>query len=462
MRATALLAALSLFAACDGSKDTGDTDTTPEVRNQKPIAEAGDTVSQTADTAVSLSGAASTDPDGDALTYHRSFDHVPDASTLDEREAPFSPNHSAEAMNTSFSPDAVGTYVVKLVVEDAKGLESDPDYVIVTIDDPETVPVANAGTDQVANVGALVSLDGSLSYDPMGRTLTYAWSVVDKPADSTVSALTAATTVASSFTPDQRGVYVLNLVVDNGISRSSSDAVTVTALGDDSAPTANAGSDQPDAEDCTTIQLDCSASADPDGDPLQYLWEIQSKPTGSAATNAVSFSDRTAQRPTFYPDVAGEYQITCAVNDGTTWSTPDLMVVEAAERRSNERPTITAGSDAVVDGGSGDCVESGYTYNCDECAASVTTLGATASVTDADGDPLTYLWTTTNTDATIADPTSLVTSVTLEDSEPEEPGSCSETEFEFELTVTDCTGATVTDNITLTVSCCGVEDTSAR
>lgn len=462
MRATALFAVLSIFAACDGNKDTGDTDTVPEVRNQKPIAEAGDSVSQTADTAVALSGAASSDPDGDALTYHWSFDHVPDESTLDEREAPFTPNHGADAMNTAFSPDAVGTYVVKLIVEDAKGLESDPDYVIVTIDDPETVPVANAGTDQVGNVGALISLDGSLSYDPLGRTLTYAWSVVDKPADSTVSALTAATTAAASFTPDQRGVYVLNLVVDNGISRSSSDAVTVTALGDDSAPTANAGSDQPDAEDCTTLQLDCSASADPDGDPLQYQWEIQSKPSGSAVTNAVSFSDRTAQRPTFYPDVAGEYQLTCAVSDGTSWSTPDIVVIEAAERRSNERPTITAGSDAVVDGGSGECVESGYTYNCDECAASVASLGATASVTDADGDPLTYTWTTSNTDATIADPTSLVTTVTLEDSEPEEPGSCSETEFEFELSVSDCTGAVVTDSITLTVSCCGVEDTSAR
>lgn len=460
MRAFAILSVLSLLASCDGSKDSGDTDTTPNVQNQKPLAEAGDAVSQTADTAVALSGAASSDPDGDALIWHWSFDHVPDSSALDEREAPFSPNHGADAINTSFMPDAVGTYVGQLIVEDAHGLESDPDYVIITIDDPETVPVANAGSDVSAAVGSLVSLDGSDSYDPMGRTLTYAWTVLDKPTDSAVSSLTAATTDSASFTPDQRGVYVINLVVDNGISRSSSDAVTVTALGDDSAPTANAGSDQPDAEDCTTLQLDCSASADPDGEALTYLWEIQAKPAGSAVTDGASFSDRTAARPTFYPDIAGIYQLSCAVNDGTTWATPDAMTITAAERRSNERPTITAGSDAVVDGGSGICEESGYTYSCEECAASLVSLGTTASVTDADGDPLTYLWTTANSDATISDPTSLVTNVTLEDSEPEAPAECSETGFDFELTVTDCTGAAVSDTLTLTVSCCGVADTA--
>ncbi len=464
MRTTSLMAILALFAGCNPStdKDNGTGDDSGAAVNNKPVAEAGVAINQTADTAVPLSGAASSDPDGDVpLVYHWSFDHVPDGSALLSRESPFTVNHSAEAVSSTFSADAVGTYVVKLVVTDSKGKDSDPDYVIVTVEDPEMVPVANAGTDATSSVGTLVSLDGSRSYDPLGRTLTYAWSVVDKPSASTISTLTAADTAMASFTPDLKGVYVLNLVVDNGLSRSSSDAVTVTVLGDDNAPVANAGSDQPEAEDCTTITLDCSGSADPDGDTLQYLWEIQSKPTGSAVTNA-SFSDRSAGRPTFYPDVAGEYVLSCAVTDGTTWSTPDTVIIQAAERRSNERPTITAGTDVSLNAGSATCTESGYTYTCDECATQVTTLGSTATVTDADGDPLTILWTTENEDATIADPTSLVTTVTLEDAEPTEPGDCEDTEYEFELSVTDCTGSTVTDRVTITVNCCGVEDTSAR
>jgi hypothetical protein len=50
--------------------------------------------------------------------------------------------------------DAVGTWVVKLVVTDARGLESDPDYVIVTVQAPENLPVADAGGDQRVDIGA--------------------------------------------------------------------------------------------------------------------------------------------------------------------------------------------------------------------------------------------------------------------------------------------------------------------
>ncbi|MDP2312301.1 MAG: PKD domain-containing protein [Pseudomonadota bacterium] len=463
MRTSLFLAMFAVLPACTDGTDkdnSGDTDT-PAAVNHKPIAEAGEAITQSADTAVALSGAASSDPDGDVITFHWSFDHVPEGSSLTTREAPFGANHTVEALSTTFSPDAVGTYVVKLTVTDAGGLESDPDYVIVTVEDPETVPVANAGTDIVADVGTLVTLNGALSYDPQGRTLTYGWTVVDKPTASTVSTISGADTVSGTFTPDLKGVYVLNLVVNNGLARSVSDAVTVTALGDDNAPVANAGDDQPAGEDCTTIQLDCSASADPDGDPLQYVWEVQTKPAGSTVGNA-TFSDRTAMRPTFYPDVAGEYVISCAVTDGTNWSTPDLMTLSAAERRSNERPTITAGTDTTLDGGSTTCVESGYTYDCEDCATMTYSLGSTATVTDADGDPLTIAWTTSNSDATIADATSLVTNVTLEDATAVEPAECEETEYEFDLTVTDCTGASVSDAVTITVSCCGVEDTSAR
>jgi len=458
MRTTLFLALFAVLPACtDSGGKTDGEDTDVVAANQRPIAEAGEAITQSADSAVALSGAASTDPDGDALTFHWSFDHVPEGSSIATREAPFTLNHTLEASSTTFSPDATGTYVVQLIVTDTNGADSDPDFVIVTIEDPETVPVANAGLDITANVASLVTLDGSLSYDPTGRPLTYAWTILDKPEGSTVSGIDGADTVAGTFTPDTKGVYVLNLVVNNGLARSVSDAVTVTAIADDNAPVANAGSDQPLAEDCSTISLDCSMSADPDGDPLTYSWDVQSKPEGSAVTVA-TFSDRSSARPTFYPDIAGEYVLSCAVNDGTTWSTPDLVTLTAGDRRSNERPTVSAGTDTTVDGGSSTCEESGYTYDCDDCATATVTLTATA--TDADGDPMTYAWSTSNADATISSSNTLVTTVTLEDATATEPGECEETEYEFEFAATDCTGATVTDSITISVSCCGVEDTA--
>jgi len=175
MRMTSLVALVAIVAGCTTTTDKGATDgDVTDAANQKPVAEAGDAINQTADTAVALSGAASTDPDGDVpLVYHWSFDHVPDGSALPTRESPFTANHTAEAVSTAFSADKTGTYVVRLTVTDSRGKESDPDYVIVTVEDPESVPVANAGTDITANVGSSVALDGSRSYDPLGRPLTY-------------------------------------------------------------------------------------------------------------------------------------------------------------------------------------------------------------------------------------------------------------------------------------------------
>jgi predicted small secreted protein len=459
-RLPSILLACALVAGCGTDKGSGGdsaaTGTTGTSANQKPVAEAGNPITQTADEPVWLNGSASSDPDGDALIWTWSFESVPTGSSIMSREAPFTANHSEAASSSSFSADAVGTYVVELVVTDSHGLDSEPDYVIITISEPENIPVAEAGSDVTTQVSTAVSLDGSRSYDPLGRTLTYSWTIVDKPESSTAS-LSGSDSATPSFTPDVRGVYVANLVVSNGLAISNSDAVSITATGEDSAPTANAGPDQ-DAEDCTTITLDCSGSADPDGDTLTYMWEVQSKPSGSAITNA-SMADRTGATTTFYADVAGVYVFSCAVSDGTSWSTPDVTTIVAAERRSNTDPVADAGANVTVSGGSATCEESGYTYDCEECADSVVTLGDLSTASDADGDPIVIEWTVVSGEASIADPSSLITTVTLADAAPDEPDECTSTEYEFMLSVTDCTGVTSTDTTTYVVECCGVAAT---
>lgn len=454
MRTSLFLALCAVLPACtDGDKDQGSV-----VSNGRPIAEAGDSITQPSDMPVVLSGSGSSDPDGHALEFHWSFDHVPDQSQVLSKNAPLTPNHTGNS-GTTFAPDVVGVYVVRLTVTDELGLESDPDYVIVTIVEPSTLPVADAGEDIVTEVGASVLLDGSGSYDPLAVPITYFWSLLDKPAGSTLNDVSGADTVGAGFTPDKKGVYVVNLVVSNGLARSVSDSVTITAVGTDHAPISNAGPDQTEAQDCSTITLDCSNSVDPDGDPLEYMWTIQSAPAGSIVKNA-SFSDRTSATPVFYADVAGEYILSCAVSDGNTWATPDLVVINAIDRVANARPVVSAGMDRTIDGGNAECEVGGYSYECDDCSDVTIDLGRTATISDADGDAYTLLWTTEDT-AIIADPTSRVTSARLKDPTASEPGVCDETEYEFDLTVVDCTGAAsaVTDTVVYTVTCCGVEDT---
>ncbi|MSP54729.1 MAG: PKD domain-containing protein [Myxococcales bacterium] len=429
--------------------------------NTAPTANAGSDQTQPADLTITLNGSGSIDADGDALTYGWTFDHVPPGSAIQDREAPFSRNHTTTADTTTFQPDKVGTYVVSLVVTDPSGATSSPDYVIVTAADPESIPVANAGADQSVPVGSSAALSGTGSYDPVGRALTYVWTIVGKPTNSTVTAVTDPTAVSPTLGVDAKGTYILSLVVNNGLASSNADEMSVTGTADDSPPTANAGPDQMAAQDCTTLTLNCLGSSDPDGDPLSYFWSLQSNPAGSNTDNT-TLSDQGAANPTFYPDIAGSYVFSCAVKDGTNWSVPDTVTVVAAERTVNTRPVVNAGVDHAVDAGSATCEPSGYVYDCDECSDKVVALGSDASVSDPDGDPISLVWTLESGVATIADATSLTTSVTLEKIEPSEPGACEDTSVTFKLSVTDCTGAVSTDTVKFTATCCGTEDTSSR
>lgn len=455
MRTLIPLSAVLGLVACTGDNTGKETGNTVILPNNLPVAEAGPSVTQTADTAVQLNGGGSSDADGESLTYHWSFDTVPDGSALATKEKPFTVNETSEAIAPAFSPDRVGTYIVKLIVNDGKD-NSSPDYVVITVTEPTTLPVANAGADATAAAGAVVTLDGAKSYDPQGRTLTYAWTLVDKPTSSALTALSSADSVGPTFTPDARGNYTVNLVVNNGLASSTADAAVITVTGEDGAPVANAGGDQ-SVEDCTTVNLNCSASVDPDGDLLKYFWQVQAAP-GDSTVSDKTFSDATSATPTFYPDVAGTYVLSCAVNDGKNWSTPDLVTLTADERRSNSKPVADAGADQALTGGNAECTPSGYVYNCDECADQTLTIGTDARASDPDGDPYTIAWTVVEGDATLTSADSLTPTAKLSGAEPTEPGACEDVEYHFQLAVTDCTGETTTDTVVFTVSCCGVED----
>ena len=452
----ASLALLVWTVACAGRGD--DTGTS---MNSAPVSNAGADQAISADESVTLDGRASYDAEGDDLVYQWAFDRVPEGSGLSDMDKPFTRNNSDQASTTTFSPDAVGTFIVSLVVSDGK-LESPPDFVIVTTEEPDSQPVANAGTDQVSAEGANVILDGTGSYDPEGRDLSYAWAAVQTPSGSVVTgdSLTDSETATPSFTVDVRGIYVFNLVVHNGLSNSEADAVVITAMGDDNSPVANAGEDL-EAEDCSAIALSGANSLDPDGDALTYFWELQYKPATSAADND-SFSDRGAAEPTFWADVSGAYGLSLSVSDGTNWSLADPMVLTVAERASNTPPTITLSDLGATSAGEAECAESGYTYECDDCPEYVLSLGSHASVVDAEGDPYTLKWELTTGDGSFSDDTSIDSTVTLTGVTTSEPYYCAQNAFVLKLTATDCTEESTNASMNVVLECCGIEATGSR
>ena len=204
-------------------------------------------------------------------------------------------------------------------------------------------------------------LDGSGSSDVDGDPLTYSWSLTSLPAGS-VTTLTNPTTVNPSFVADVSGTYVVQLIVNDGSVDSA--PVTVNISTDNSAPVANAGSDQT-VFVTDTVTLDGSGSTDIDGDPLTYSWSFTSVPASSGAT----LSDATAVNPTFIVDLPGAYVMQLIVNDGSVDSAPVTVNIS------------TTNSAPVADAGPGQTVFVTDTVTLDGSGSS-----------DVDGDALTYSW----------------------------------------------------------------------
>jgi len=269
-------------------------------------------------------------------------------------------------VNPIFTADLTGQYSIKLTVTDSKSVISEDTITVsVTAASANAAPVANAGTGQSVVAGAVVTLDGSASSDANSDPLTYSWTFTSKPAGS--SATLSSTTVANpTFTADAAGAYVINLVVNDGKIGSASATVTVTASVANAAPVANAGTGQSVVAGAV-VTLDGSTSSDANSDPLTYSWAFTSKPAGSTAT----LSSATAAKPTFTADVAGAYVLNLVVNDGKINSASTTVTVTATA--ANAAPVANAGTgQSVVTG-------------------EIVTLDGSAS-SDANSDPLTYIW----------------------------------------------------------------------
>ena len=167
--------------------------------NRPPTANAGPNQTAPVGRAITLDGSGSTDPEGRLLRFNWSFLSRPTGST-----AVLS---GPTLVNPSFSIDRFGDYQVQLIVNDG-ALDSAPDTVTVSTENSR--PVANAGPDRSAWVGDTLILDGTASTDADQDPLTYAWSLLSRPADS-AAALTGAATASPHLTIDRRGSYVAQL-----------------------------------------------------------------------------------------------------------------------------------------------------------------------------------------------------------------------------------------------------------
>jgi len=258
------------------------------VINETPVADAGpDQTVQTLET-VALDGSASSDPEGETLNYAWSLDGA----------------QIATGPMPAVGPFAAGVHTITLTVTDGHGASATDDAVLTV---QNRAPTADAGPDQTINHAQTVMLDASGSADPEGGALSYAWSV---------DGLQVATGISATVGPFEVGTHSVLLTVTDDHGATATDNMTLTVINE--APVANAGPDQTVGVKgkTTTVTLDGSSSADPEGGPLSYVWTLDGQIVGT---------DPIAQ-----VDVPiGTHVFTLTVTDDHGATNSDTMVVTA-------------------------------------------------------------------------------------------------------------------------------------
>ncbi|MBI4872802.1 MAG: PKD domain-containing protein [Candidatus Riflebacteria bacterium] len=192
----------------------------PPPANRPPVAVARGPSDPAVGTRVVLNGTESSDPDGNALTYHWAITSSPSAAWLDNAYSP----------NPSFIPPVAGTYVCSLTVCDSAGACATAGVSVNVGAAANRPPTANPGPGLTTLVGWPVRLDGRGSFDPDNDGLAYSWAILAQPSGASAT-LTDATSSVATFRASWRGAYTLQLAVSDGHGGTDRASVTVTATG---------------------------------------------------------------------------------------------------------------------------------------------------------------------------------------------------------------------------------------
>ncbi len=192
--------------------------------NEPPIANAGASQTVFEGTIVQLDGSGSTDSDDGIVSYAWVQKSGSTVSLV-----------NANTATPTFTTPNVGTggasLTFELTVTDKGGLKATA-QTIVNVTWVNAPPVANAGSDQTAYEGAVVTLNGSASTDPDDGIATYTWTQLS---GSPVTFLSSTGSAQVAFTAptvtDAGGVFTFMLTVTDEGGLTSTDTCTVTVSG---------------------------------------------------------------------------------------------------------------------------------------------------------------------------------------------------------------------------------------
>ncbi len=250
-------------------------------------------------TVVTLDGSASSDPDGDQLTFSWT---VPSGQFVE--------NTTSTSNIARVTFPGAAPYTVVLEVDDGNGSTNSTSFTI-TLSASNQAPTAlfTASPEFVAANDmnqTVVTLDGSASTDPDGDALTFSWTA---PSGTFVENTSATSQVAKVTFPGT-APYDVRLIVSDGRGGADTTNFLVTL---NSAPVASIAANPlsvpaGDANQ-TVVTLDGTGSSDADGDSLTFSWVVQS----GTFVEGTSASSPTAK--VTFPGNA-PYGVNLTVSDG--------------------------------------------------------------------------------------------------------------------------------------------------
>lgn len=231
--------------------------------------------------AINLSGA---DSDGFVAEYNVS--------------APTNGTISGAGANRVYTPNSgfFGVDSFTYTVTDNDGAESDPATISVTVAEPvvPSVSISSPASGDEVYLGEDYLLSFSYSNAAAVRVFVEGLEVIASTTSTSVT-LTA---------PNNEQSLLIELVAldENGDETDASDSVLISVVEEPA-------NGVPDAQMTTstsalTVNVDCSSSADPDGDPLVCSWDFGDGNSGVGTTASHTYVS------------AGDYQITLTVTDG--------------------------------------------------------------------------------------------------------------------------------------------------
>jgi hypothetical protein len=310
--------------------------------------------------------------------------------------------------------------VFELTVTDPYG-GSNTDVLRITVMPRNQPPTADAGPDQTVEKGTVVRLQGDGS-DPDGDALIFRWSQLDGPLVTLDDATSRSPSFDTSEISRSSATVRFQLTVSDGFGGLARDSVTIRVTAErPTLITANAGPDQT-VNEGDNVRLNGSCD-DKLKRPVTATWSQTLGPFARLSSTSALDPVFVAPEIPNGPIVPTAFRLTCYVEGAGTAT--DLVIIRV--KPVNDAPTADAGPDKNT-------LPNRLVY-------------LTGSGTDPDGDILRYAWKQTSGPEVQLQNANRAEAKFIA---PRVSGGAS-LSLEFELTVTDPSGASANDSAKVTV-----------